>query len=184
MPADTPIQIIGKRITLNPLAEQDWPLILELSTNPRLMKHVYDPMSEQDARAHFDTRIKPWNKQSDNWLSLSISHNLSQEKLGSIGLKIINIDSGIAETGFMLTLSAQGQGYASEALSLIKSFAWHTLSLNKLTATCSVHNSASYRLLEKAGFTREAKLEHNTLIQGQYVDDYLYGLYKDADMND
>lgn len=168
--------LIGKNINLKLYDESDWPLALHLSTDPLLMKHVYDPFTEKEARIRFETKLLPWTKDSEHWLSLSINHNEAGEKLGSIGLKITNPDASIAEIGFMLKASAQGKGYGFEALSLIINHAFDTLTLNKLSATCAVKNIGSYKLLEKVGFTREGHLKHNAFISGQYVDDYVYGL--------
>lgn len=168
--------LIGKNINLKLYDESDWPLALHLSTDPILMKHVYDPFTEEEARARFEMRLLPWNKDSEHWLSFSINHNETGEKLGSIGLKITNPDAQIAEIGFMLIAASHGKGYGFEALSLIRDHAFNTLKLNKLVATCTVNNIGSYKLLEKAGLTREGHLKQNALIGGQYVDDYVYGL--------
>ena len=53
------------------------------------------------------------------------------------------------------------------------------LNLSKLTATCSVHNTGSFKLLEKLGFDREQTLLQNTIINGQAIDDYVYSLNKE-----
>ncbi|WP_299490035.1 GNAT family protein [uncultured Shewanella sp.] len=172
------MNLVGSRITLKQYDESDWPLALHLSTDPILMEHVYDPFTEEEARTKFEMQLLPWNKDSEHWLSLSINHNETGEKLGSIGLKITNPDAAIAEIGFMLKASSQGKGYGFEALSLIQAHAFVTLKLNKLVATCAVNNTGSYKLLEKAGFIREGHLKQNAFIGGQYVDDYFYGLCK------
>ncbi|MCL1125884.1 GNAT family N-acetyltransferase [Shewanella surugensis] len=170
------MELIGTNISLKLFNESDWPLALHLSTDPTLMKHVYDPFTEQEARAKFEAKLSPWTKDSETWLSLSINGNKTGEKLGSIGLKITNPDACIAEIGFMLKTSAQGKGYGFEALCLIRDYAFNTLTLNKLCATCASQNMGSYKLLEKAGFTREGQLKHNAFIGGEFIDDYLYGL--------
>ncbi|WP_298773650.1 GNAT family protein [uncultured Shewanella sp.] len=170
------MKLIGEKITLKQYDESDWPLALHLSTDPMLMKHVYDPFTEAEARARFESKLLPWNENSEHWLSLSINHNKTGEKLGSIGLKITNPDASIAEIGFMLKATAQGKGYGLEALFLMRDHAFNRLKLNKLSATCAVNNIDSYKMLEKAGFIREGHLKQNAIIGGQYVDDYLYGL--------
>jgi RimJ/RimL family protein N-acetyltransferase len=78
----------------------------------------------------------------------------------------------------MIKPSAQGKGFAGEALSIIKDYALSELNLNKLVATCSVNNIGSFKLLEKQGFIREGRLKQNMIINGEYVDDYIYGLCK------
>jgi RimJ/RimL family protein N-acetyltransferase len=116
--------------------------------------------------------------ESDGWLSFGISEGSTGEKLGSIGIKITNREAKIAEIGFMIKPSAQGKGFAGEALNIVKNYALSKLNLNKLVATCSVNNAGSFKLLEKHGFIREGCLKQNVIIKGKYVDDYIYGLCK------
>jgi ribosomal-protein-alanine N-acetyltransferase len=78
--------------------------------------------------------------------------------------------------GYLLKIEAQGKGVASEALTLIKNYAFTTLNLNKLVASCSLNNIGSYKVLEKAGFIREGCLKQNSILNGKYIDDYIYGL--------
>jgi RimJ/RimL family protein N-acetyltransferase len=172
------VELTGKRIKLAPFDESDLDLFVEISMCQKMMEHVYDPFTQDEAEAAFYTKSKPWSIVSDGWLSLSITEISTSEKLGSIGLKIVNHEVKIAEVGFMIKQSAQGQGFAGEALNLVKDYAYIDLNLNKLVATCSVNNAGSFKLLEKFGFIREGCLKQNALINNQYVDDYVYGLCK------
>ena len=148
--------------------------------SPVMMEHVYDPCSFEEAHDAFIAKSQPWTLDSDDWLSLGITEVLTNEKLGNIGLKITNYEAKVAEVGFMIKPSAQGKGFAGEALSLVKIYALIGLGLKKLEATCSVNNAGSYKLLEKHGFIREDYLKKNVIINGKYVDDYVYGLCKSA----
>ena len=148
--------------------------------SPVMMEHVSDPCSYEEANEAFIAKSQPWSMESDGWLSFGISDIATGEKLGSIGLKITNHEAKIAEVGFMIKPSAQGKGFAGEALYLIKNYALSELNLNKLVATCSVNNVSSFKLLEKQGFSREGCLKKNIIINGKYVDDYIYGLCKSA----
>ena len=172
------MQLTGYRIRLIPFDASDLDLFIEISMSPVMMEHVCDPCSLEEAKEAFIAKSQPWSTESDGWLSFGISEELTSEKLGSIGLKITNHESQIAEIGFMIKPSAQGKGFAGESLNLIKNFAFTELKLNKLVATCSVENASSYKLLEKCGFIREGCLKQNTIINGEYVDDYIYGLCK------
>lgn len=146
--------------------------------DPETMKHVYAPFTYEEAVAAFEIKSRPWTPESNSWLSFSISSLDSGEKLGHLGLKIINHEAKIAEVGYMIKQSAQGKGFAGEALNLVKDYGFEELQLNKLTATCSVENTGSFKLLEKLGFIREGCLQQNSIINNRYVDDYVYGICK------
>lgn len=172
------MHLSGNRIRLSPFDESDLDLFIEMSMSPVMMEHVYDPCSFEEAHDAFIAKSQSWTLDSNGWLSLGITEVLTNEKLGNIGLKITDHEAKIVEVGFMVKPSAQGKGFASEALSLVKSYALTELGLNKLVATCSVNNLGSYMLLEKHGFIREGCLKQNVIINGKYVDDYVYGLCK------
>lgn len=170
------MKLTGKRLQLSPLDLTDKALFIELSMSAQVMTHVYNALTYDEAMAAFEIKSAPWTRASEAWFSLGITEISTGEKLGSIGIKIVNHDANIAEVGFMIKPSAQGKGFAGEALSLLKTYALDELALNKLTAACSVKNVGSYKLLEKLGFEREGCLRQNTLINNKLVDDYVYGL--------
>ncbi|MCJ8294997.1 MAG: GNAT family N-acetyltransferase [Colwellia sp.] len=170
------MKLTGTRIELSPFDHSDKDLFIELSMSAQMMEHVYTPFTFEEAKTAFEAKSQPWTATSDSWFTLGITEISTREKLGSIGVKIVNHEAKIGEVGFMMKPSVQGKGFASEALSLLKDYALTELKLNKLTAICSVNNIGSYKLLEKLGFSREGCLRENTLINNELVDDYLYGL--------
>jgi len=172
------VHLTGQRIKLSPFNQSDMELFIEISMSPIMMEHVYNPCSFEEANEAFIAKSQPWSMESEGWLSLGISEISTGEKLGSIGLKITNSEAKIAEIGFMIKPTAQGKGFAGEALCLVKNYALTVLNLNKLVATCSVNNAGSFKLLEKHGFIREGCLKQNVIIMGKYVDDYIYGFCK------
>ncbi|KGJ91698.1 GNAT family N-acetyltransferase [Colwellia psychrerythraea] len=176
------MQLTGKSIQLSPFDYSDKDLFIELSMSPKMMEHVYNSLTYDEAKAAFEAKAQPWSETSDSWLTLGITEIVSGEKLGSIGIKIVDREAKIAEVGFMMKPSAQGKGFASEALTLLKDYVFTERKLNKLTAICSVNNTGSYKLLEKLGFQREGCLRQNTLINDKLVDDYVYGLLTRKDL--
>lgn len=168
------INLLSNRLRLAPFNSADLALFIELATCPVIMNHVFDPMSRQEAIDAFKIKVLPWTFSSNQWLTLSITELTSREKIGNIGLKIVDHRTKVAEVGFMIKQSVQGKGYATEALSLIKDYAFDELKLTQLVAICAVNNYASAKLLEKSQFQRQQLLPRNTLINQQWIDDYLY----------
>ena len=89
-------------------------------------------------------------------------------------------DEGVHELGYIVCKAAQGQGVARECTAALIA---HLFALpaeqggsRKLTAEVDTRNTASIRLLEGLGFTREAHFrEHETTHVGM-CDVYWYGL--------
>jgi RimJ/RimL family protein N-acetyltransferase len=81
-----------------------------------------------------------------------------------------------AELGFTLAVSFQGQGYATEAVRGIVGHLFRVEGLHKVSAECDARNTASARVLERAGFTREGRRRSHTWIKNEWTDDLLYGV--------
>jgi [ribosomal protein S5]-alanine N-acetyltransferase len=75
--------------------------------------------------------------------------------LGSTGLSFESPQR--ATTGYVLARDAWGQGYATEALGAIVATT-ERLGVRRLQALCHPEHRASWRVLEKCGFTREGTL--------------------------
>ncbi|MCW8832217.1 MAG: GNAT family N-acetyltransferase [Colwellia sp.] len=174
------MQLTGQRLKISPLDHSDKDLFIEMFMCPQMMEHVYDAYTYDEAIEAFHIKSKPWTIESANWFTLGITEISTGQKLGNIGLKIINHEARIAEIGFMIKKGVQGKGFAREAFNLLKDYAFNELRLNKLVATCSVNNLGSYKLLENLGFVREGCLQQNSFINNSFVNDYVYGLCKSA----
>lgn len=79
----------------------------------------------------------------------------SGELLGSASLRLVS--SQQAAAGYVLARDAWGRGYATEALHAMRGLALR-LGILRLTATCHPEHRASWRVMQKCGFTREGLL--------------------------
>jgi [ribosomal protein S5]-alanine N-acetyltransferase len=88
-----------------------------------------------------------------------------------------------AQTGYVFAKDAWGMGYATEALRAMVDLAGR-LNVRRLYAICHTGNTASSRVLEKCGFTREGILrshsEFPNLEPGQPCDVFCYALILQA----
>src|SRR5215208_4315886 len=75
--------------------------------------------------------------------------------LGSASLRMVS--SQQAAAGYVLARDAWGRGYATEALHAMRGLALR-LGVLRLTATCHPDHRASWRVMQKCGFTREGLL--------------------------
>jgi len=100
--------------------------------------------------------------------------------LGSTGLLIE--EPGHAVSGYVLAKDAWGQGIATETLTAMVDLA-RALGLSRLSAMCHPDHRASWRVLEKCGFTRCAgqhRVELPNLAPGRQSDVLRYELPLDA----
>jgi [ribosomal protein S5]-alanine N-acetyltransferase len=96
--------------------------------------------------------------------------------LGAITLS--NLRRGVAQMatlGYWTSAASANTGVMTDALSAVMVFASDELALHRLEAACLPANTASVKLLTRAGFAREG-LAHNYLrINGQWEDHILWG---------
>jgi ribosomal-protein-alanine N-acetyltransferase len=98
------------------------------------------------------------------------------------GLTLANIRRGVAQAaslGYWIGAPYARRGYMSAAVRAVIPFAFRTLRLHRLEAACIPENTASLRLLERTGFTREGYAREYLCINGVWQDHLLYARIKD-----
>jgi RimJ/RimL family protein N-acetyltransferase len=80
-----------------------------------------------------------------------------------------------AEVGYWLGEAYWGRGIATEALIAVTKYAIERHGLTRVFALPFAWNTASCRVLEKAGYTREARLRRSAIKDGEITDQFLYG---------
>ncbi len=82
------------------------------------------------------------------------------------------------ELGYWLGRAYWGKGIASDAVRGVTEWAFTEWDINRVWAGVFAWNPASARVLEKAGFTREARLVKSATKDGQSVDELIYAFVR------
>lgn len=109
------------------------------------------------------------------WFQWAIERTAGHTHIGDLAVRR-HENRMQADLGFTLAQEFQGHGYATEAVRGILGHLFRVEGLHKVSAECDARNTASARLLERAGFTREGHLRSHTWIKNEWTDDLLYGL--------
>ncbi|WP_309230028.1 MULTISPECIES: GNAT family N-acetyltransferase [unclassified Blastococcus] len=106
--------------------------------------------------------------------------------LGSVSLHSIDRFHGGASVGYWTAPAARGRGLAAVAVDAVCRWAFATLPIERVELCHAVENTASGRVAEKAGFTREGRLRrsyrygdgatHDELLWSRLADDPAPGL--------
>ncbi len=83
-----------------------------------------------------------------------------------------------AELGYVLSREHWGKGLMPEAVRAVIRFGFGRMRLNRLEARCIAENTASARVMEKAGMTYEGTLREREFIKGAYRDMKLYSILR------
>ena len=102
------------------------------------------------------------------------------EAVGSIGIfPQSDIHEKNAEIGYWLAEAYWGQGIMTRAIQEITAYGFQTFDIVRVFARPFSTNLKSQRVLEKAGFTLEAKLKKALFKNGEYMDELIYAKLDD-----
>jgi [ribosomal protein S5]-alanine N-acetyltransferase len=164
--------------TLRPLRSDDAASLARHANNRNVWINVRDrfphPYTEADARDWIElTHTLP----ADTQLAIDVDG----QGVGCIGFELqSDIERVSAEIGFWLGEAHWGKGIASQAVRAYSDWALQRPELFRLYATVFEWNPASMRVLEKAGFKREALLARSAIKDGRIIDRVLYGRTRDT----
>jgi len=97
------------------------------------------------------------------------------EAVGGIGFVLgHDVERVSSEVGYWLGEAFWGRGIATDALVAITRYAIETFGFTRLFALPFAHNVASCRVLEKAGYTLEARLRNSAIKDGRICDQLQY----------
>lgn len=107
-----------------------------------------------------------------------IADRESMAYLGQCDLMMIDNVARKAEIAVVLLPEARGRGVATEGLSLLLSYAFDTMNLNRVWLRCAAENARALALYERLGFRREGLLREELFIDGRAQDAVVMGLLR------
>lgn len=168
--------IFGNNINLRDLKKNDASSLAKNANSRAVSRFTFLPYP-YDLHAA-DSFIKSANKN----IKLGNAYELGIEKdgkiIGVISLMQINYCHKKADLGFWLGKEYWRKGLMSEALKIIKSFAFHELKLNRLSAVVLKGNTSSAQLLKKNGFSLEGTYRRFAILRNKTYDGLLFGLVR------
>ena len=171
-----PSEFPGERILLRPLraevAEQAFAAVDESRDHLRPWVAWVDNQSTVEQTRDYCIRCAAnWLLRTD--LTLGIFDSASGRFLGGTGLHEPDWELRSFEIGYWLRLSAIGHGYTTDAVLLLRDFAFSQLRARRLELSCDVRNDPSRRVAERAGFNLEGRLRNVFLDSRGEPGDYL-----------
>lgn len=133
------------------------------------------PYTLNHARSFIKKAPKDWNENIEKSFAICADDNL----VGIISLKKFHLRDKNAEVGYWICEKKWGKGYATEALKEITKYGFKELKLYKIFALACIENHGSIKVLEKAGYKKEAVLKKHTKWKGKkWSDMYVYSKFK------
>ena len=99
--------------------------------------------------------------------------------VGWLTMEVLSLPHGLTRIGYTISKEYWGQGYATAAVKAIARTLFTETPAKRIEADCSIHNSASRRVLEKCGFIHVGLKRSYLVIADQRVDHDNFELIKD-----
>jgi len=172
------VAIQTQRLVIRLVAEQDLPALLEVNADDVATRYLpYASWSGmEDAKAWFDRATGRLEKREAAQFVIVLRE--TGDVIGSCLLFKFDEPSARAEAGYVLGRQYWGAGYMFEGMKALVDYAFDELGLRRLEAEIDPRNTASARLLERLGFTREGLLRERWNGKGEISDSGLYGLLR------
>jgi Acetyltransferases, including N-acetylases of ribosomal proteins len=146
------------RLFARPPREDDAPAVFATyASDPEATRYLaWKPYTDLAPLAAFlRERARKWETGGDIHYPYLLHRRDTGELIGSIG---IFIEPPKAMFGYVLGRPHWGNGYAAEALTFLVDWALAQPQLRRAWAYCAAENTASIRVMEKAGLQREGLL--------------------------
>ncbi|MEV4622887.1 GNAT family protein [Asanoa sp. NPDC049573] len=95
---------------------------------------------------------------------------------GSALLWGIDVHNRLAHVGISLLPAMRGSGLGSDTVRVLCRYAFQTLGLHRLGLETLADNAAMIGAAERVGFRREGTLRDNGWVDGEFVDEAIFGL--------
>ena len=106
--------------------------------------------------------------------------DLNGKVIGNIGIHPqSDVNRLNAELGYFIGETHWGKGYATQAIQQMISYAFENFPIERIFARPFGSNLASQRVLEKAGFELEARINGILIKNGKIEDELIFGLRKE-----
>lgn len=132
------------------------------------------PYTEQDGTDYISSMLS-----ADENETFAFAITLDGKVIGSIGVfRQGNIHRQTAELGYCIAEEHWGRGIMTEAIKQICAYVFEKSDMIRIYAEPFAYNTASCRVLEKAGFRYEGTLRSNAVKNGEVIDMKMYSLLK------
>lgn len=151
--ASQPLIEVGQAERLRPWLASDAPALVEIFQDPAIQRwHVRRADTTAEAREWVAQWQAEWSRESGaHWAVV----DQSDVVLGRVALKKFNLYDGTAEVAYWMAAHARDRGICTRAIQAVATWAFDEPEFNRLELEHSVHNPASCRVAEKAGFRPE-----------------------------
>ena len=163
--------------TLRPLTETDSELLVGYLNDAGMSQWMGmpSPFEEKD----FAELLARWRTAQKNGLGINWVIEEEGVPVGMIACHHTDWKFKRTEIGYMTFAPSRGRGIIPSVTRSVAELLFNEYQMERVEVRTDVHNEASRRAAEKAGFTHEGSLRRNFLNKGEVSDDAIFSMIKD-----
>ncbi len=120
--------------------------------------------------------IVEWIEKEKNGESLIFGIWFKKILVGIISLEYISSINRNAELGYWLDEEHQGKGIITKSCKMVIDHAFKSLKLHRVEIFCATKNDRSCSVAKRLGFKEEGIARESGLINGKFLDHYLFSM--------
>ena len=169
-----------ERLLLRPYAHSDVDALYAYQRLPEVHRYLY---SEPRTRAEVEALVAERAGvavPTETAPAITLVADLAQtgELVGDCVLFWRSKEHEQGEVGYVLNPAYRGRGLATEAVEALLRLGFEELGLHRVAARCDARNTASARVMERAGMRREAHLVQSQFIKNEWTDELIYAILR------
>jgi RimJ/RimL family protein N-acetyltransferase len=169
-----------ERLLLRPYAHDDVDALYVYQRLPEVHRYLYtEPRTRSEVEALVAERAGR-GASTEVGAPVTLVADLAQtgELVGDCVLFWRSEEHKQGEVGYVLNPAYHGRGLATEAVRGLLRVGFEDLGLHRIAGHLDARNTASARVLERAGLRREAHLMENEFVKGEWTDELIYGILR------
>lgn len=158
--------------------KEDAKNLAEMLNNKKILDNLRDglpyPYTQKDAEEYINSMLS-----ADKTKTFAFAVTVNDIAIGSIGVfRCNNIHFRTAEMGYYIGEQYWGKGIGTSAVKQTINYIFSNTDIIRIFAEPFAYNTASCRVLEKAGFIFEGTLRNNAVKNGKVIDMKMYSCIK------
>ena len=173
-----PPQLETERLVLRKMTLDDAGAVFAYASDPEVTRYVLweTHRSVEDSRAFLGLTERKYEGGGEpDW---GMVYKGDGRFVGTCGFVGWSREHARAELGYVLNRRYWGRGLVHEAVRVMIAFGFEKMDLNRVEARCVAENTASARVMERAGMTYEGTLRQREFLKGAYRDMKLYAILR------
>ncbi|MBB6110307.1 Protein N-acetyltransferase, RimJ/RimL family [Mucilaginibacter lappiensis] len=170
------MELQGSTFTLRGWFDGDEESLQKHADNPKVSAFLLDRFPYPYSLSDAITWVAFMKKQATQ---TNFAIAIDGQVCGGIAVDMkVDANHNEAEIGYWLAETYWGRGIITEAVQLLTRYAFETFGIIRVQAGVFGKNTASMRVLEKAGYVKEGIMRNALIKKGVVMDKHLYAILK------